>query len=209
MTEALVRSICAEFEIEIVPANVFPMPGQTRAVATMCRILRNHGEGHFRLVMTTLAETKDNQGLIDEHSLGAVSDLVRACPEWVEKRTSEWLEWWDKLPLGWIMYSVSHLRGVSQQRHALAGAIYHRLWAMAQESMTGKGATDKLRKRVGEANTLERRIELGRRLIKIKADLPHGHFGPWVRDKSGLSPATVHNYMRLAREAGQQERSAA
>ena len=34
-----VRAICAEYDIEIVPGNVYPMPGQTRAVATMCQIL--------------------------------------------------------------------------------------------------------------------------------------------------------------------------
>ncbi len=28
MTEALVCSICAEFNVEIISANVFPMPGQ-------------------------------------------------------------------------------------------------------------------------------------------------------------------------------------
>ena len=56
--ESLVRAICAEYDIEIVPGNVYPQPGQTRAVATMCQILAKHGEGHFRLVMTTLGETR-------------------------------------------------------------------------------------------------------------------------------------------------------
>ncbi|WP_105007067.1 DUF3102 domain-containing protein [Rhizobium leguminosarum] len=52
-------------------------------------------------------------------------------------------------------------------------------------------------------------IDLGRKLLAIKAELPHGHFMPWVRDKSGLSYIKAQRYMRLAREAGQQERSAA
>jgi len=136
MSEAIVRAICEEFEVAIVAANVFPLPGQTRALVTMRRILDKHGEGHFRLVMATLSETRGNGMLIDEATLWAVSDLTRACPDWVEHRTSEWLEWWDRLPLGQIILSISQLKGVSHQRHALAGAIYWRLCAFAGEAMS-------------------------------------------------------------------------
>ena len=61
--ESLVRAICAEYDIEIVPGNVYPQPGQTRAVATMCQILAKYGEGHFRLIMTTLGEAMGNNAL--------------------------------------------------------------------------------------------------------------------------------------------------
>jgi hypothetical protein len=37
-------------------------------------------------------------------SLWAVSDLIVACPRYVE-RTSAWLEAWDRLPLGQFMFS--------------------------------------------------------------------------------------------------------
>lgn len=53
-TESLVRAICAEYDIEIIPGNVYPLPGQTCAMSTMCQIFAKYGEGHFRLVMTTL-----------------------------------------------------------------------------------------------------------------------------------------------------------
>jgi hypothetical protein len=35
-----------------------PVPGQTHAVATLQRILSKYGEGHLRLVLTTLVETQ-------------------------------------------------------------------------------------------------------------------------------------------------------
>ncbi len=115
--------------------------------------------------MTTLAETKDNQGLIDEYSLGAVSDLVRACPEWVEKRM---IGWNGRTSCRWAGLCTPHLRGVSHQRHALAGAIYHRLWALAQESMTGKDATLFLKRRVGELVSLPQNYsKVSRRNIDV------------------------------------------
>lgn len=124
MTEALVRAICAEFDIEIVAANEAPKPGQTRALATMRRILEKHGEGHLRLVVSTLAETTGNQGLINEYSAWAVSDLIRANSEWVEHHAEEWFEAWDSVPLGFLMWHCQQLYGFITQRQALGGMVY-------------------------------------------------------------------------------------
>jgi hypothetical protein len=204
--EVTVRAICAEYEVEIVPGNVFPMPGQTRAIATMCQILAKYGEGHFRLVMTTLSETRGNNALIDQASLWAVSDLIRACPEWVEQRASEWLEWWDRIPLGPIMATINQLRGFSHQRHALAGAIYYRLCTFSDERLAAQDTASTIKNKVPEVGQARRRanaeraIELGKRLIAIRDELPHGHWLPWV-EKSGLSYGTVQRYMKMARAA--------
>ncbi|WP_429820269.1 hypothetical protein [Ensifer sp. B1-9] len=124
MSEALARSICAEFDIEIVAANVQPMPGQTRAVGTLERILMRYGEGHVRLVVATLAETAGNKGLINEYSAWAVSDLIRANAEWVENRTEEWFQAWEKIPVGFLMWHCMQLYGFVTQRQALAGMLY-------------------------------------------------------------------------------------
>lgn len=90
--EADARRLCAEFDIEIIPANEMPTPGQTRAIGTICRILGKHGDAHMRLVLSTLAETKNNQGLLTETSLWAVSDLVLSCSEWIESDLSSWYD---------------------------------------------------------------------------------------------------------------------
>ncbi|AVA21599.1 hypothetical protein NXC24_CH01960 [Rhizobium sp. NXC24] len=204
---ATVRAICAEYDIEIIPANIYPMPGQTRAVATMCQILAKYGEGHFRLVMTTLGETRGNNALIEQSSLWAVSDLIRACPEWVEERTSEWLQWWDEIPLGPIICTISQLRGVVNQRHALAGAIYWRLCTYSQERMSTKDTASTLKNKVPEVGRArsnanrEQAIEMGRKLIEIKSHLPRGEWLPWVEEQSGLSYGTVQRYMRMAKAA--------
>jgi hypothetical protein len=119
-----VESLCAEFGIEIVPGNVYPKPGQTRALATIRRIIARHGEGHARLVLSTLAETAANQGLIDQVSLWACSDLVLACSDWVENHAEEWFEAWDEVPLGWVMWRCQELSPAVKQRHALVGMMY-------------------------------------------------------------------------------------
>ena len=124
MADRRVKSLLDEFDVAIVGANQYPLPGQTRAVATIGRIIDRHGLDHMRLVMCTLAETKGAGGIVDEVTGWCVSDLVLACPEWVNERTSDWLEAWDALPLGTYMFLCQELAGIVKQRHALAGLCY-------------------------------------------------------------------------------------
>lgn len=223
MPRAAVLDICCEFDIRIVPKHRYPGPGETRAVATLERILRNHGEGHIRLVLTTLSETKGNHGLIDETSLWAVSDLVLACPEWVEHRTSEWLDAWDRLPMGQMMFIVQELRGTVSQRSALAGLVYS--WLRA-ELDPEKGLTDyavprtmvrrmdeseldKERPALRSACYMQRsdfeKVAIGRALLEAKARLPYRGFLDWVRQEAGLAPSMAQACMRAARAAAGEE----
>lgn len=34
-----------------------------------------------------------------------------------------------------------------------------------------------------------------------KAQLPHGHFGPWLRDRRDISKGAAQKLMQMAREA--------
>lgn len=43
-------------------------------------------------------------------------------------------------------------------------------------------------------------LEIGRRLIEAKAQLPHGDWLPWLEDKVEFSEASAQRFMRLARE---------
>jgi hypothetical protein len=45
--------VSSEFDIEIIPANVYPLPMQTRA--SIRRIIDKHGAEHARLVLCILA----------------------------------------------------------------------------------------------------------------------------------------------------------
>ncbi len=44
-------------------------------------------------------------------------------------------------------------------------------------------------------------VQLGRDLIRIKGELPHGHFGLWVEEKSGITRSQAQRYMKAAKEA--------
>lgn len=48
-------------------------------------------------------------------------------------------------------------------------------------------------------------IEIGRRLMEAKAQLSHGEWLPWLRDKVDFSERTATNFMRLAKAYGNQQ----
>ncbi|NTS31289.1 hypothetical protein HQ945_08475 [Phyllobacterium sp. BT25] len=97
-------------------------------MATLERIARRFGEGHLRLVLSTLAETANNKLLLDEVGLWMASDMIRACRSIVENRTGDWLETWDAMPVGELQFITHDLSGVVSQRHALGGMVYERLY---------------------------------------------------------------------------------
>lgn len=207
-----VKSLCSEFDIEIIPANVAPLPGQTRAPASIRRIIDKHGEAHARLVLTVLTECKGNSALIDEMGLNAVSSLVLGCADMIEEDASAFLDLFDKIPFGPLMMMASELRGIVHQGHALAGMLY--FYARRSASLTGQEAARGVQTsaRVSEAakgrrmpsrhRTKDEKIEIGRQLLAKKAALPRGHFGPWLLEQAGLSQHTAHQCMRFAKAAG-------
>lgn len=203
------RRLCAEFEIDVIPANEMPVPGQTRAIGTICRIMAKHGEPHARLVLSTLAETKNNQGLITETSLWAVSDLVQSCSDWIERDLSSWYAAWDAIPLGYVLWHVQELSGKSHMRHALAGALYLMLVHYSAGKKANRDVSYSFLRRVQKAEgdlsarQLGRQdaIELGRELIEVKEGMSRGDWLPWLKKNAGISYGTAKRYMSLAREA--------
>ena len=127
MIDPRVASLCAEFNVEIVGKSRYPEPGQTRAPETISRILRRHGEEHVRLVLTTLRETANNHALLDEVGLWTASDMVRACPEVIEKQADEWLACWDAMPVGPLQAIAQKLAGTVPVRYALDGMLFERI----------------------------------------------------------------------------------
>ncbi|WP_448113792.1 hypothetical protein [Mesorhizobium amorphae] len=110
MIDPRVEALCDEFEIRIVPKSAYPAPGETRAVGALAKIINRHRMEHARPVMTTLAETENNKLALKASAFGAASDLIRACPEWVED-ASKWLAVWDRCPVGELQALTHELRG--------------------------------------------------------------------------------------------------
>lgn len=62
-------------------------------------------------------------------------------------------------------------------------------------------------KRINERNSAYA-IETGKDLLKAKAMLKHGEFGPWLKSNFGWSAKTAQNYMNAARLAEKNEKVA-
>ncbi|WP_027685074.1 hypothetical protein [Rhizobium leguminosarum] len=125
------EAIFEEFNVRIVPANVVPLVGETRAVATLHRIAKRHGEEHARFVVMTLAETANSKASINETALWAVSDLVllaeKNFPHLVTTDVENWFKFFDQLPLGWIQFWSLDMDGIVPKRFAVAGMVYERM----------------------------------------------------------------------------------
>lgn len=127
MTDPRVLPLLTEYGIKVIEKHRYPDPGETRAVETVARILRRHGEAHLRLVLTTLAETANNRLCYDEVGFWAASDMVRACRCIIEKDASAWLALWDDMPVGPLQALAQDLAGIVPQRYALDGMLYERV----------------------------------------------------------------------------------
>ncbi|GHC79487.1 hypothetical protein [Limoniibacter endophyticus] len=123
--------ICEEFGIRIIPANVVPGVGETRAPTTIERIIKRRGEPHARMVLGTLAETANNKAQLDETALWCVSDMLIAAernfPSIIQNDVEQWYAFFDSLPLGQLQYWCLGLEGVISKRHALGGMIFERM----------------------------------------------------------------------------------
>uniref|UniRef100_UPI002628896C DUF3102 domain-containing protein n=1 Tax=uncultured Flavonifractor sp. TaxID=1193534 RepID=UPI002628896C len=50
-------------------------------------------------------------------------------------------------------------------------------------------------------------IEIGRRLVEVKALLPHGQWGDYIKEQVGYSQSTANNLMRVFEEYGAPQQS--
>ncbi len=117
-------AILNEFGIKLIDGRSYPGIRETRAATTLKKIYEAKGEDHYRLVLSTVAETNNNQGYIDKHLLWAVSDLVERYRPLIEERPTEWLECFDAAPVAELQVVA---KGLRHQRYALVGMIAERI----------------------------------------------------------------------------------
>ncbi|WP_237357889.1 DUF3102 domain-containing protein [Rhizobium phaseoli] len=105
--------------------------------------------------------------------------------------------------------TVKQFKALPEEQRRAAWDAHSRLCSPAALAAESRAKPDRPRlPRPFERVPEEKMIQIGRELIRIKDQLPHGHFGPWVREQSGLSYKQAQSFMRAA-TAAQQERSAA
>ena len=130
MIDPDVQAACDEYGIRIVPANVVPSIGETRAPETLRLIKNKHGRDHMRFVVGSMADTANNKAHLDETAFWSVSDMARAFrknfPRVMEHDVDAWFAFWDRIPLGQLQYWCLDLEGITSKRRALNGMIYER-----------------------------------------------------------------------------------
>jgi hypothetical protein len=128
VTDPRVTSLLDEFSIRLVPKNVYPKLGETRAVGNIGKMIDRHGMDVARIVMRSLVETTNNKASLESDAIGATLDLLLARREDYEADPSKWFAVFDACPVGDLQVVARDLRGVVPLRHALAGLIYERVW---------------------------------------------------------------------------------
>lgn len=124
MIDPRVAALCKEFGVEVIDGTSYPKLGQTRAHGSIRMLIDRFGEGHARMVLMTLAETRNNLGRLDETGIWAASDMVLRFKEEIERDPSLWLETWDRMPVGFLQSRAHELRGSVKPRFALGGMLY-------------------------------------------------------------------------------------
>lgn len=125
------RETFQQHGITVVPANVIPGIGETRAIATLERIKDRRGEDHAKFVVLTLTETANSKAHLNESSLWAVSDIILVAeknfPTLMANDLEAWFRFFDELPMGWLQFWSHDLDGIVPKRFAIVGMIYERM----------------------------------------------------------------------------------
>lgn len=124
VVDAAVAEMCEAYGIEVITSTWYPGVRKTRAGGTLNRIYRTRGTQNLMWTLRTVGETENNQGMIDEFLLWAVSDLVKDHMHLIETEHEKWFQVFDAAPIGEMQYI---LRGKKKQRDKLYGMIFERI----------------------------------------------------------------------------------
>ena len=116
-------SLLDELEIKAIPLQSYRGPGATMATACLESILQQHGYGHTKLVLTSIAETRSNARELVAPVIWAISDLVVAHPEWAE-RVSDWFAAFDKVDIRVLRAFAKQNKSAVKPRAAIATLLF-------------------------------------------------------------------------------------
>jgi hypothetical protein len=99
--------------------------------------------------------------------------------------------------LGMTVHQFKQLSPVQQKAAREAEAVL-----TAPHILRPQNAPVRIRlPRKGEHIPLQKRVELGEELLSIKRGMPHGHFGIWLVEKSGIGIRQAQRCMKAAKAA--------
>jgi hypothetical protein len=116
-------SLLEELEIKAVPLCAYRGPGATMATACLESIFQQHGYGHTKLVLMSIAETRSNDRELVAPVIWAVSDLIVAHPKWAD-RVSDWLGAFDKVDIRQLRAFARLNKSAVKPRAAIATLLF-------------------------------------------------------------------------------------
>jgi hypothetical protein len=124
-------AILKEFGVEVVSTSAHLRPGQTKAVASLQKIINARGYDHGRLIVMTWKETMLQRVIFDRPTMWAMSDVImlveRNYPDLLSNRVSDWFQFFDGLRLEWLQEWARDVEGILPRRYAVAGQVYERI----------------------------------------------------------------------------------
>jgi hypothetical protein len=116
-------SLLEELEIKVVDLQRYRGPTETMAVGSLERIPKQYGYAHLKMVLMSIAETSNNKRELVAPVIWAISDLIRAHPEWAD-RVSDWLAAFDKVDICQLRAFARLNKSAVKPRAALATLLF-------------------------------------------------------------------------------------
>ena len=123
--------ILAEFRVREIPVDGRDRePMETKASATLQKLLERHGEEHLRTVLTCIAETENNAMALTAPIVTAMSKVLLAQRGWWDRDPSAFLAVLDGIDLTRAHDDVRGNLKASPAAPAIATLIYRELAAV-------------------------------------------------------------------------------
>jgi len=169
------------------------------------RLIRKHGLPHATIVLRTIVESEGNEGELIADVIGAISDLVRTHPRWVNLGLA-FIEAFDQISLAQVR-KTAKATGVQPLRDAIMTLVCVELEKILGPSKLPKAPKPVRTKRepkpprsVTRIPEIEKNIALGVGLLALRAATPgNSQFGRLARARFGVDQIQTSRAMRVAR----------
>ena len=194
-------------EIEYIPSSEARRRGPR---STCCglfveRLIRKHGLPHITIVLRTIVESEGNEGELIADVIGAISDLVRTHPRWVNLGLA-FIEAFDQISLAQVRRTAK-ATGVQPLRDAIMTLLCVELERLLGASKLPKAPKPVRTKRepkpprsLTRIPEIEKNIALGVGLLALRAATPsNSRFGRQARARFDVDHLQTSRAMRVAR----------
>jgi hypothetical protein len=135
-----VIELCRNLEIEMLPTKTRrSRPLQTYAGRTIKALIDNFGAGHATITLRTIVESIGNETELRSETIWAISDVIRARPDWVNRGLA-FIEAFDDIDLRALRAKAKALRIPCPSRFLLGVLLHERLARIFEAAQVSAGS---------------------------------------------------------------------